>query len=94
MSALLRVELHNSKYADLLKQGYCNTTNRSIMAKMTRGSYFRKEGPPHHLYADEKAKAETETAAVTSCANVHNELLRTQTSANNMDVISWDVYLL
>ncbi|GJJ75383.1 hypothetical protein EMPS_07741 [Entomortierella parvispora] len=46
LTALLRVGLHNSDFADMLKEGYRKAKNREILLKMTGGASTRKEGPP------------------------------------------------
>ncbi|KAG0348212.1 hypothetical protein BG004_005689 [Podila humilis] len=46
MSALLRIGVHNSKFACLLKKGYRKALNQEIMAKMTGNANVVKEGPP------------------------------------------------
>ncbi|KAF9089077.1 hypothetical protein BGX27_002567 [Mortierella sp. AM989] len=56
MSALLRIGLHNSKFAALVKQGYREALNQDIMAKITRKVNIRKDGPPTIFTPTKKQK--------------------------------------
>ncbi|KAF9277990.1 hypothetical protein BGZ68_008850 [Mortierella alpina] len=46
MSALLRIGVHNSEFACLLRKGYRRSLSDEIMAQMTGRASLKKEGPP------------------------------------------------